>query len=160
MMDPGAPRPVAAARGLFEAHLIVSSLDRSLAFYRDLLGLTVGHVMADPHAAFLWIGPGRTSMLGLWTGSAPVRVSSHIAFDTGIDEVLAAPDALRAAGLTPLDFAGDPTDEPVVLAWMPAASVYFQDPDGNLLEYLAMLPQAPRPELGVVPWHTWNAAQD
>jgi hypothetical protein len=34
---------------------------------------------------------------------------------------------------------------------MPAASVFFHDPDGHLLEYLAMLPHQPRPEAGVVP---------
>jgi lactoylglutathione lyase len=35
---------------------------------------------------------------------------------------------------------------------MPALSLYFNDPDGNLLEYLAMLPDDPRPDLGVVPY--------
>jgi len=42
-----------------------------------------------------------------------------------------------------------------VLAWMPAVSVYFHDPDGNLLELLSMLPDVPRPELGVVSWSRW-----
>jgi hypothetical protein len=63
---------------------------------------------------------------------------------------------LRNAGITPLDFEGRPTDLPVVLAWMPAAAVYFRDPDGHLLEYIAMLPHAPRPDFGVVPWRTWE----
>jgi len=32
-----------------------------------------------------------------------------------------------------------------VLAWMPAVSVYFRDPDYNLLEFIMMLPgPAPR----------------
>jgi lactoylglutathione lyase len=35
-------------------------------------------------------------------------------------------------------------------------SVFFRDPDGHLLEYIAMLPDAPRPEDGVVPWHAWR----
>jgi len=43
-----------------------------------------------------------------------------------------------------------------VLAWMPAASVYFHDPDGNLLEFLSMLPDEPRPELGVIGWKRWK----
>jgi lactoylglutathione lyase len=30
---------------------------------------------------------------------------------------------------------------------MPTASVFFKDPDGHLLEYLAMLPQNSRPEV-------------
>jgi lactoylglutathione lyase len=62
---------------------------------------------------------------------------------------------LRAAGVTPLDFAGNPTEEPVVLAWMPAGSLYFRDPDGNLIEFLAMLPDPPEPKLGVVCWSAW-----
>jgi len=38
-----------------------------------------------------------------------------------------------------LDFWGQPTDEPVVLGWMPAASLYFRGPDGDMLELLSML---------------------
>jgi len=29
--------------------------------------------------------------------------------------------------------------EPVVHTWMPAASVYFRDPDGNSLEFITLL---------------------
>lgn len=35
---------------------------------------------------------------------------------------------------------------------MPAAAVYFRDPSGHMLEYLAMLDEPPRPDLGVIPW--------
>jgi hypothetical protein len=52
----------------------------------------------------------------------------------------------KAADVAPLDFGG----EPVVLAWMPAASLYLRDPDGNMLEFLSMLPNSPQPELGIV----------
>jgi len=38
---------------------------------------------------------------------------------------------------------------------MPAAAVYFRDPDGHLLEYLAMLDDAPRPSAGIVPDSRW-----
>jgi hypothetical protein len=41
---------------------------------------------------------------------------------------------------------------------MPAASVYFRDPDGHLLEYIAMLDDRPRPEDGVVTWRQWTLA--
>ena len=67
---------------------------------------------------------------------------------------------MSSANITPLDFAGNPTTEPVVLAWMPAASLYFHDPDGNLLEFLAMLPDAPEPKLGVVGWSHWTRCHD
>jgi catechol-2,3-dioxygenase len=39
---------------------------------------------------------------------------------------------------------------------MPAASLYFDDPDGNMLEFISMLPDAPQPELGVVSWSRWK----
>jgi lactoylglutathione lyase len=97
-------------------------------------------------------------MLGLWeTGSGPQKITQHVAFKVEVPDVLASLNALRQAGITPLDFDGKPTDEPVVLCWMPAAAIYFHDPDGNLLEFLAMLPQAPRPDLGVVKWSSFIA---
>jgi hypothetical protein len=40
---------------------------------------------------------------------------------------------------------------------MPAVSVYFLDPDGHLLEYIAMLPDEPRPDAGVMTWNAWRA---
>jgi hypothetical protein len=42
-----------------------------------------------------------------------------------------------------------------VIGWMPAAAVYFRDPDGHLIEYLAMLDEPPRPEVGIVSWSDW-----
>jgi lactoylglutathione lyase len=144
---------------LFEAHLTVASLDTSIAFYRDRLGLELAHVMPSRSAAFLWIGARGRSMLGLWeAGSAPQKTTTHLAFAAAVDDVIAAPQTLRSAGITPLDFDGAPTDEPVVLAWMPAVSIYFRDPDGHLLEYLAMLDDRPRPDGGVLTWREWTLA--
>jgi hypothetical protein len=40
---------------------------------------------------------------------------------------------------------------------LPAASVFFDDPDGNVLEYIAMLPDPPRSEPGPVSWREWQA---
>jgi lactoylglutathione lyase len=141
---------------LFEAHLTVADLDRSIAFYRDQVGLELAHVVPGRQAAFLWIGSRGTAMLGLWTaGSSPQKTTMHVAFAATLDHVIAAPRALQAAGIVALDFHGQPTHEPVVLAWMPAASIYFRDPDGHLLEYIAMLAGEPHPHAGVVPWHRW-----
>jgi lactoylglutathione lyase len=148
------PIPV---RGLFESHLSVADLDRSLAFYRDIVGLEPALEVPERGAAFLWIGPGKESMLGLWTlGSAPLGMTQHIAFAADLDDVLAAPARLEAAGVTPLSFFLQPATEPSVIAWMPAASVYFLDPDGNQLEYLAMLDQEPDPSGGIVDWSDWR----
>lgn len=141
---------------LFEAHLSVRHLGTSIAFYRDRLGLELAHGLADGQAAFFWLGARGRSMLGLWSaGVGPQHVTSHIAFATTRDEVLEAPAALARAGITPLDFDGRPAAEPVVLAWMPAVSVYFHDPDGHLLELVAMLDEDPRPDRGVLSWSEW-----
>ena len=37
-----------------------------------------------------------------------------------------------------------------------AASVYFDDPDGHSLEYIALLDDAPRPDLGTLPLSAWR----
>ena len=152
----GAPTPV---RGLFETHLTVRDVPGSVAFYRDVVGLPVALELPERNAAFLWIGDRGRSMLGLWgIGSAVNSMTLHIAFDVALDDVLAAPARLRASGVAPLGFFGADTDEPDVLGWMPAAAVYFEDPDGHLLEYLAMLAEPPRPDAGIVPWSKWSAA--
>jgi lactoylglutathione lyase len=142
---------------LFEAHLVVTDLDASIAFYRDRLGLELAHVLPTRRAAFFWVGARGHSMLGLWHGGAgPQKTTTHIAFATTAEDVLRAPQRLQSAGIVALDFHGRPTDEPIVLAWMPAAAVYFVDPDGHLLEYIAMLESEPRPDEGLVEWRVWN----
>ncbi|MEJ0016027.1 MAG: VOC family protein [Acetobacteraceae bacterium] len=141
-------------RGLFEAHLTVSDLDRSIAFYRDVLGLPLAYRLPERNVAFMWVPTSERGMLGLWSiGSSPLRMRLHIAFDVALPQVFESVAALRRAGLTPRAGGGEaPIDEPVVLAWMPAASVYFDDPDGHSLEFISMLDAAPRPDLGRVPW--------
>jgi lactoylglutathione lyase len=142
---------------LFETHLTVADLDRSIAFYRDVVGLELAYELPERGAAFLWIGGRGEAMLGLWTlGSAPVGLSLHIALGTPVADVLGAPARLRALGVVPLTFFGSETSEPSVIAWMPAAAVYFRDPDGHLLELISMLDAAPRPERGIVPWSDWH----
>jgi lactoylglutathione lyase len=148
-----------AAVGLFEAHLTVADLDRSVAFYRDAVGLEVALELDSGGAAFLWVGAPGEAMLGLWSlGSAPVGLSLHIALKASLADVLGACDALGSAGVTPLSFFGEETGEPSVIGWMPAAAVYFRDPDGHLIEYLAMLDGPPRPELGIAEWSAWERA--
>jgi lactoylglutathione lyase len=142
-----------AVRGLFETHLTVADLPRSVAFYRDVVGLPVALEVPERGAAFHWIGGTGQAMLGLWSiGSAPMGMQLHIAFDMALVDVLAAPERLRTHGIQSLSFFGEPASEPSVIGWMPAAAVYFRDPDGHMLEYLAMLEGPSRPELGVVPW--------
>ncbi|HSC49067.1 MAG TPA: VOC family protein [Gaiellaceae bacterium] len=146
--------------GLFEAHLTVGDLDRSIAFYRDVVGLPLACEVRERDAAFFWVGTPGGAVLGLWSlGSAPIALSLHVAFKATRAELLNACGRLRESGVTPLSFFANETEEPSVIAWMPAAAVYFRDPDGHLLEYLAMLDEAPRPELGIVSWSQWQAVR-
>jgi lactoylglutathione lyase len=147
-------------RGLFETHLTVSDLQRSVDFYRRVMGLPLALEVPERNAAFFWIGdPGR-SLLGLWSiGSAPLGLALHIAFEVVMDDLLDAPKRLEGLGITPLSFFGVETTEPSVIGWMPAAALYLRDPDGHLLEYLTMLEEEPRPDLGIVPWSEWLLAQ-
>jgi lactoylglutathione lyase len=148
------------ATGLFEAHLTVSDLDRSVEFYRDVVGLPLALVLEERGAAFFWIGGTGEAMLGLWSlGSAPMGLSLHIALKASLADVLAACDGLRSNGVTPLSFFGAETSEPSVIGWMPAAAVYFRDPDGHLIEYLAMLDEPAREERGIVPWSEWASRE-
>jgi lactoylglutathione lyase len=100
-------------------------------------------------------------MLGLWSlGSAPMGLSLHIALTSRLEDVLGACAALRSKGVTPLSFFETETTEPSVIGWMPAAAVYFRDPDGHLIEYLAMLDEPASAEAGIIPWSQWRRERD
>ena len=145
-------------QGLFETHLTVRNLDTSVAFYRDVVGLELACLVAERRVAFLWIGGRGQAMLGLWeVGDGPNAMRLHLAFTSTVEQIVAAPSALKSKGVIPRGFHGEPVEEPVVIGWMPAISLYFTDPDGHLLEYLAMLPQEPRPAVGVTPYSEWQA---
>jgi lactoylglutathione lyase len=81
----------------------------------------------------------------------------HVAFEVEkIKDLLSAPQQLKAKGIMPLSFFGTESMEPSVIGWMPAAAIYFKDPDGHLIEYLTMLDdEIRRPDLGIVSWSEW-----
>jgi lactoylglutathione lyase len=144
--------------GLFETHLTVSDLPRSVAFYRDVVGLPLALEVPERGAAFFWIAARGEGLLGLWSmGSAPMGLTLHLAFRASLEDVMGACDRLRSLGVTPLSFFAEETTEPSVIGWMPAVAVYLRDPDGHLLEYLAMLDEEPQPDRGIVPWSQWMA---
>jgi lactoylglutathione lyase len=144
--------------GLWETHLTVSNLARSIAFYRDVIGLELAHTVPQRGAAFFWIGRPRQAMLGLWSiGTSPLALRLHYAFQVTLDTVIASVAALRDVGLQPRSGGREPIEEPEVIPWVPAASVYFDDPDGHSLEYIAMLPEPARPDLGRMPLSQWRA---
>src|SRR5690348_15526047 len=96
-------------RGLFETHLTVRDLDRSIAFYRDVVGLELAVRLPARNVAFFWVGGQGKAMLGVWAvGSAPMHMQLHFAFDVAVEDVLTAPARLKSKGIEPLGFNGEP----------------------------------------------------
>ncbi len=142
--------------GLYETHLFVEDLERSVDFYKNVLGLEQCHYEAARRVAFFWIGTPQDAMLGVWEKPKEAVQPRHFAFRCDLDDVLhRSVDFLKARGLRPYNFLRDGTDRPMVFAWMPALSIYFTDPDGHELEFIAILDDKPRPELGVVSYDEW-----
>jgi lactoylglutathione lyase len=97
-------------------------------------------------------------MLGLWSlGKTPVGFTLHVAFEVAkMDYLLKTPKWLKALGITPLSFYSIESEEPSVIGWMPAAAIYFRDPDGHLIEYLTMLKEKePKHDIRVIGWFEW-----
>jgi lactoylglutathione lyase len=143
-------------KGLHETHLNVRNLDVSIKFYRDVLELPLAHVIPARKIAFFWLPTPEVGMLGLWeTGVSPVAVRSHFAFSVDVSEIENCVSWLKSRDLIPTD--GEKSiDEPLVHTWMPSASVYFLDPDGHSLEYIAKLSDEPRADLDNMPLSAWR----
>lgn len=154
-------------QGLYETHLNVENLERSIDFYKNVLGLEFCHLEEKRRIAFFWIGQPKEYMLGLWekpkvesdlsTIAQGYRMEKrHFAFRCKADDVLLkSVDWLKERNLEPYNFLKDDTAKPMVFAWMPALAIYFDDPDGNVLEFIAVLPGTAKPELGVISYEEW-----
>lgn len=143
-------------RGLFETHLLVTDLDRSAQFYDQLPGLELACVEAKRAVRFYWIAGRGKAMLGLWEVDPSLVERRHLAFEVAPAQMGEAVAVLKELGIVVGNFHCAESDRLLVHAWMPAVSAYFSDPDGHSLEYIAMLPDPPRPELGQVPWDEWE----
>ena len=99
-------------------------------------------------------------MLGLWgpTTSWGHPRPCHFAIAVSLPELLAAGSRINAIGVVTRDFSGKVTTEPSVIGWMPSAQLYFSDPDGHSVEYIALLDDPPEREF-VGPLSSWRARQ-
>src|SRR5438094_3648873 len=133
---------------LYEAHLPVADTEAAQQFYIEIVGLQFAHRDRTRDIVFLWAGANRKSMLGLWGPSTTLGREfhkSHIAFCISLAELLTAGERLNAAGVQTQNFAGEKTTEPSVIGWMPSAQLYFRDPDGHSLEFIALLDESSEP---------------
>jgi lactoylglutathione lyase len=161
-MSPNQP-PAAFFTGLFETHLHVRNLERSMEFYEKILGLELGMKEQARRAAFYWIGGQGKTVLGLWEKQPWVSdriagdqiITQHFAFEIDLADLGRTVAGMKQRGIELRDFFGQATDVPSVFGWFPVASIYFNDPDGHLLEFLAKLPGKCRPEIGVVSLDEW-----
>jgi catechol 2,3-dioxygenase len=136
------PRPVAAGTRIGHVHLKVADLDRSLAFYRDVLGFEVTQRYGD-QAVFLSAG-GYHHHIGLNTwesrGGRPPATGTTGLYHTAIlyPDRAALADALRRlveAGIR-LDGASDHGV---------SEALYLSDPDSNGVELYRDRPEAEWP---------------
>lgn len=145
-------------KGLFETHIFVEDLERSINFYKNVLGLIYCGYNEVRRVAFFWIGEPKGAMLGLWEKPKNEIDVRHFAFRCDVDDVLNKSVAfLKERNLQPYNFLKDGNEEPMVFAWMPAIAIYFKDPDGHELEFIAMLEGEGKPELGVLSYEKWSA---
>lgn len=142
-------------KGLYETHIQVSNLENSIEFYTEILGLQLAHLDETRPIAFLWIGKNKESMLGLWEQKENLQ-TRHFAFTADKEDILNySVEFLKNKNLKPYNFLKDGIDKPMVFAWMPALAIYFNDPDGNQLEFISILEGDAKPELGVISYEEW-----
>ncbi|OAB45563.1 VOC family protein [Paenibacillus antarcticus] len=142
-------------KNLYETHLQVKDLKTSISFF-EKLGLERALVISERKMAFFYIGKGR-QLLGIREVPTGVEVSKrHFAFGVDLSDLMKAMEWLTERGIQPLNSVGKEAVEPVVHTWMPAAAVYFNDPDGNELEFICLLEDEPQ-DIGYVPYLSeWN----
>ncbi|WP_422106798.1 VOC family protein [Winogradskyella sp.] len=137
-------------KGLFETHLFVEDLERSKAFYTNILGLKQFLYEEERRAALFWIGDKpRQAFLGLWEKPKDEIDIRHFAFECDWDWILnESIDFLKSHKLNFWNFLNDGSEQPMVFANIPAIAIYFTDPDGHYLEFIGKLPGSYSPERG------------
>ncbi|MEJ5055874.1 VOC family protein [Sphingobacterium sp. MYb382] len=142
-------------QGLYETHIQVRDLEKAVKFYTEVLGLTLAHYDGIRPIAFLWIGDDKKAMLGLWEQKENLQ-KRHFAFRCSQEFILEkATTFLTDQGLKPYNFLKNGSSEPMVFAWMPALALYFDDADGNQLEFIHVLEGEGQPEHGLVSYPDW-----
>ena len=145
-------------QGLYETHLFVENLERSIDFYSQTLGLQQCRFSDERRIAFFWVGAEKQAMLGLWEKPKEEIDIRHFAFECDPEWILnESIDFLKSKQVNYWNFLQEDNDQPMVFCWMPAIAIYFNDPDGHDLEFIGTLPGKGRPdeEKRVVTYQEW-----
>ena len=150
-------------KGLYETHLFVENLERSIDFYKNTLGLKQCRFSEERRIAFFWVGEDKQFMLGLWEKPKKDIDIRHFAFECDPDWVLnESVNYLKARNIKSWNFLNDDKEVPMVFVWMPAISIYFSDPDGHELEFIGVLEGKTKSskEKRVVTYEEWLIIKD
>lgn len=114
--------------GIHHASLIVSETERALAFYRDLLGLTVDRTRPELSfpGAWLWVGDGQIHLLELPNPDPVEGRPGH----GGRDRHL----ALVVKDLDPLTQRLERAGVEFTRSRSGRRAIFCRDPDGNAVE--------------------------
>lgn len=122
----------APLQGISEVILVVADVERSVAFYRDVVGLLEDN-LENKKFAWFWAGPpGKSQRIGITAGplsfgATHIKGPLHFAFGTERSRIPELKAALEAQGLE--------VEGPVEFKFWNALSIYFSDPDGNRVEF-------------------------
>lgn len=114
-------------RGVYEVAIRVKDLARAEPFYREVLGLEVG--IRDDKRNWLFLRAGGDAGMVVLQEDKSDWPLQHFAFTIDEADIEGAVALLRERGVE--------VEGPVFHQWMPATSLYFEDPDGNALELCA-----------------------
>ncbi len=124
--------------GVYEVAIRVRELERAEAFYREVLGLREG--LRDEERRWLFLRAGGTAGMVVLQEDSGEWPAQHLAFRVDDDSLSDARSRLIARGVE--------VEGPVVHEWIPAASIYFRDPDGHDLELCAPRDAGPAGAVG------------
>jgi catechol 2,3-dioxygenase len=151
-MTESAKRRPPRLHGVGEVVVRVTDLQRSIAFYRDILGLDVLRVLHDA-IAFMRVADGakgHTQIIGLfsqhwasnrqgktWSGfNPPTSTLHHFALEIALEDHADTLDYLTREGLNP---------NTAVHGWIGWRSIYVSDPDGHTVEFVCADPSTLEP---------------
>jgi lactoylglutathione lyase len=125
----GEEKAMVPIRGVYEVAIRVKDLSRAEAFYRDVLGLDVG--LRDERRNWLFLRAGGQAGMIVLQEDKGEWPTQHFAFTVDDADIEHVAMVLRERQIA--------VSGPVFIKWMPAKSVYFEDPDGHRLELCAPL---------------------